>query len=44
MYHCMEHWVQLTSSLPEEGSVVNKLMSLILDDIRPLTSQTKVKL
>lgn len=44
VYHCMEHWVQLTNSLPEEGSVVNKLMSLILDDIRPLTSQTKVKL
>ena len=44
VYHCMEHWVQLTNSLPEEGTVVNKLMSLILDDIRPLTSQTKVKL
>lgn len=44
VYHCMEHWVQLTSSLPEEGGVVTKLMSLILDDIRPLTSQTKVKL
>ncbi|RMX60876.1 hypothetical protein pdam_00003473 [Pocillopora damicornis] len=42
VYHCMEHWVQLTNSLPEEGSVGNKLMSLILDDIRPLTSQTKV--
>lgn len=42
VYHCIEHWVQLTNSLPEEGGVVTKLMSFMLDDLKPLTCQTKL--
>ena len=42
MYLCLEHWVQLTNSLPERGGVVAKLMQHLVDDIKPLISQTKV--
>ena len=44
MYQCLEHWVQVTNSLPEEGGMVAKLMQHVLDDIKPLISQTKVML
>ncbi|KAL9965706.1 hypothetical protein ACROYT_G029546 [Oculina patagonica] len=42
IYQCIEQWIQLTKSLPEEGGVVAKLMQHILDDIKPLVSQTKL--
>ena len=42
VYLCLEHWVHLTNSLPEGSGVVSKLMEEILDDIMPVTSQTKV--
>lgn len=42
VYHCIEHWIQLTKSLPEEGGVVAKLIWHLLDDVKPLVSQTKV--
>jgi len=32
----------VTNSLPDEGGVVAKLVQHILDDIKPLASQTKV--
>ena len=42
MYLCIERLVQLTRSLPEVGSVVDKLVQQMLDDIKPMASQTKV--
>lgn len=42
MYLCLEHWVHLTNSLPDGSGVVSKLMEEILDDMMPVTSQTKV--
>ena len=42
MYQCLEHWVQLTNSLPDGNGVVSKWIQQIMDDIVPLTSQTKV--
>ncbi|KAK2566628.1 hypothetical protein P5673_009275, partial [Acropora cervicornis] len=42
VYLCLEHWVHLTNSLPEGSGVVSKLMEEILDDIMPVTSQTKL--
>jgi len=42
VYSCVEHWIQVTNSLPDEGGVVAKLVQHILDDIKPLASQTKV--
>lgn len=44
VYRCVEHWIQVTNSLPEEGGVVAKMVQHILDDIKPLVSQTKVTL
>ena len=34
----------MTNSLPEESGVVAKLVQHLLDDIKPLVSQTKVML
>lgn len=42
VYLCLEHWVHLTNSLPDGSGVVSKLMEEILDDMMPVTSQTKV--
>ena len=42
MYLCLEHWVHLTNSLPDGSGVVSKLIEQILDDMMPVTSQTKV--
>ena len=42
MYLCIERLVQLTRSLPEGGGVVAKLVQHMLDDIKPMASQTKV--
>jgi len=42
VYQCLEHWVQVTNSLPEEGGIVAKLMQHVLGDIKPLISQTKL--
>ena len=42
MYLCIERLVQLTRSLPEGGSVVDKLVQQMLEDIKPMASQTKV--
>ena len=42
MYLCLEHWVHLTKSLPDGSGVVSKLIEQILDDMMPVTSQTKV--
>ena len=42
MYLCIERLVQLTRSLPEGGSVVAKLVQQMLDDVKPIASQTKV--
>ncbi|XP_015753429.1 PREDICTED: uncharacterized protein LOC107333174 [Acropora digitifera] len=42
VYLCLEHWVHLTNSLPDGSGVVSKLMEEILDDIMPVTSQTKL--
>ena len=42
MYLCIERLVQLTRSLPEGGGEVAKLVQHMLDDIKPMASQTKV--
>ena len=42
MYLCIERLVQLTRSLPEGGSVADKLVQQMLDDIKPMVPQTKV--
>ena len=42
MYLCIERLVQLTRSLPDGGGVVAKLVQHMLDDIKPMASQTKV--
>ena len=42
MYLCIERLVQLTRSLPDGGGVVAKLVQQMLDDIKPVASQTKV--
>jgi len=44
VYGCVECWIQVTKSLPEEGSVVAKLVQHVLDDVKPVTSQTKLLL
>ncbi|XP_068685808.1 proline-, glutamic acid- and leucine-rich protein 1-like [Montipora foliosa] len=42
VYQWLEHWVQLTNSLPDGNGVVSKWIQQIMDDIVPLTSQTKL--
>lgn len=42
MYLCIERMVQLTRSLPEGGGLVDKLVQQMLDDVKPMASQTKV--
>ncbi|CAH3023670.1 unnamed protein product [Porites evermanni] len=42
VYLCIERLVQLTRGLPEGGGVVAKLVQQMLDDIKPMASQTKL--
>lgn len=42
MYLCIERLVQLTRNLPEGGGAGAKLVQQMLDDIKPMASQTKV--